>query len=73
MVEVTLALPPGADPDSQPTRRYFPVHTIVVCVEAAPGRVVGKRADSLMVGDKLCMFGPPRPGPGVEITAVAVT
>ena len=72
MIEVTFALPPNAAPDQQPTKRYFPVHSTLVCVEIRPGRIVQQKVDVLKVGDKVCVFGRPNPGPGVEVTSVKV-
>ena len=72
MIKVTLAIPPGAPVDSGPTLKYYPDHAALVCVEKSPGVYAAKRVDALVVEDKLCMFGPPRPGPGAEITLVEV-
>jgi hypothetical protein len=52
--------------------RVYPDGSLVVCVEVGPNMYGHKRADELQAGDKVCSFGPPNPGAGLEIDSAEV-
>jgi len=72
MIKVILAISAGAPEGSGATQRFFPDESVMVCTEPTPGIHVNKAASALAPGDKLCMFGQPKPGPGVLIDTVEV-
>jgi len=70
MIKLTMELHPDADPELKATTRFYPNGASMVCVEVSPGLVVSKAASDIQVGDMVCAFGPPRPGPGSAVAVV---
>ena len=69
MIKVTLAVPQDADPEAGATTKHYPDHDTMVCVEHAPGLFSEKKISDVTAGEKLCLFGRPRPSPGVTVTS----
>lgn len=52
--------------------RVIPDHGQMLCVEVGPNMHGHKRADAVEAGDKVCAFGMPNPGSGLEIESAEV-